>query len=372
MFCKIFTRNIQIKIMKIISGVIFFLLILFFSSEGYSQGKARKNNNLRISQYRGNIKSFSNKRYLSIGSGINTLNYFGDLAPKSSIGSTDISFTRPGISAFAEYKYASRISFRANLEWGTLRADDFESADPADDLAKYRYIRNLHFRNQIIELSVVGKVDLFTNRGTYLSRPLFNPYVFGGLGVFFHNPKAIAPELDQVGLPLDEAGQWVALQPLGTEGQYSDSYNVKPYSKIQISLPVGIGLTYRLMDNLDFGFEIGYRVLFFDYIDDVSNIYVDLGALDSPLAKAMSDRSQEPIAAVAGTPREFENVIFPNTGSYTYTSTYDGIAYTVFRGYGHEAPTNNRGNASDNDIFFVTSLKISYILGGTFRNAKFR
>jgi hypothetical protein len=355
--------------MRRVTGVLLFIFLFILVQDALSQRRGR---NLRISNYRGGIKTFANKRYVGIGGGINLLNYFGDLSPKSNILSTDLSFTRPGLSFFVEYKYAPRFTWIATLSYGNISGDDFESADPNDDLAKYRYIRNLQFRNNILELSLIGKTDLFTNRGTYLSRPGVNPYLLIGLGVFYHNPKAKAPETDQQGNPVDGAGTWVALQPLGTEGQYSEFYDVKPYSRIQISLPVGLGISFRLTDKLDFGFEIGYRVLFFDHIDDVSGNYVDLGALDSPVAKALSDRSQETYAIISETPRDFENVIIPNTTPYTYTSPYDGNTYTVFNGFGSEHPSNIRGNASDNDILIVTSINLTYILGGTFRNAKFR
>jgi hypothetical protein len=342
------------------------------SQTGYPQKKLKKRNNLKISNYRGSINSFANKRYFAFGGGINILNYFGDLAPKSKWASTDLKFTRPGVSIFVDYKYAPRITFRLVLEMGTLTGDDFVSADPNDDMAKYRYIRNLQFRNRIYELSFQAKFDLFTNRGTYISRPVFNPYIFGGVGLFYHNPKAIAPETDQLGSVIPEAGEWVALQPLGTEGQYSEVYDVKPYSKIQYSVPVGLGFSYKLNNSLDLSFEIGYRVLFFDYIDDVSGNYLDLGIFDNPLARALSDRSQELTAVRSGDPRDFEDVILPNTIDYTYTSEYDGNTYTVYAGYGGETRDNIRGNSGDNDIFLVTSLKITYTLGGTFQNAKFR
>jgi hypothetical protein len=106
------------------------------------------------------------------------------------------------------------------------------------------------------------------------------------VGVFYHNPKAMAPETDQLGNSIPEAGKWVALQALGTEGQYSDAYDVKPYSKVQISVPIGLGFSYKIGNNLDFSFEIGYRILFTDYIDDVSENFVDLGIFDNPLARA--------------------------------------------------------------------------------------
>ena len=350
--------------------MIFVLYVI--DNQALAQIRAKKRNNLRISNYRGNVKSFANKRYLALGVSLNSMNYFGDLAPRKGWASTDIKFTKPGIGFVAEYKYAPRISFFGDLTYGALRGDDSKSADPNDENAKFRYIRNLQFRNRIIELSAGVKVDLFTNRGTYLSRPLINPFIFGGVAVFHHNPQAIAPATDQLGDPIPEAGKWVNLQPLGTEGQYSGDYNVKPYKRIQISLPVGIGLKYTLNSVLDISAEVGYRILFFDYIDDVSGNYVDLGALSSPLAKAMSDRSQELKAAVSGKPRDFEGTVLPNTSYYTYVSKYDGKSYTVLAGYGSEYPTNNRGGISDNDIYLVTSIRVTYIIGGTFRNAKFR
>lgn len=365
--------NIRIFLMrKNCFFVLALLAIMSLSQVAYPQKNRKKRNNLKISNYRGSIKSFANKRYFAFGGGINIINYFGDLAPTSSWASTDIKFTRPGLSLFLDYKYAPRVTFRLAFDMGTITGDDFTSADPNDELDKYRYIRNIQFRNRIYDLSFQVKIDLLTNRGTYISRPVFNPYIFGGVGVFYHNPKALAPETDQLGNSIPEAGKWVALQPLGTEGQYSDAYDVKPYSKVQVSVPVGLGFSCKLGNNLDFSFEIGYRILFTDYIDDVSENYVDLGIFDNPLARALSDRSRELIAVRTGESRDFENVILPNTTEYTYTSPYDGNTYTVFAGYGGDAPGNIRGNSGDNDMYLVTSLKITYIFGGTFQNAKFR
>jgi len=355
--------------MRRVTGILLFIFLFIQVQDAFAQRRGR---NLRISNYRGSIKTFANKRYVGIGGGINLLNYFGDLSPRSGILSTDLAFTRPGLNLYLQYKYAPRFSWVVTLTYGNISGDDFESADPNDELAKYRYIRNLQFRNMIVELSLTGKIDLLTNRGTYISRPGINPFLFVGVGVFYHNPKAKAPETDQLGNPVAEAGTWVALQPLGTEGQYSEFYDVKPYSRIQASVPVGLGVSFRLNEKLDFDFEIGYRVLFFDHIDDVSGNYVDLGALDSPVAKALSDRSQEMVAVISDSPRDFENIINPNTTPYTYTSPYDGNTYEVYTGFGSEHPANIRGNASDNDILIVTSFKLTYILGGTFRNAKFR
>jgi hypothetical protein len=100
--------------------------------------------------------------------------------------------------------------------------------------------------------------------------------------------------------------------------------------------------------------------LFTDYIDDVSKSYVDLGVFgNNELAKAMSYRTGE---------------ILP--GDHTYVGR-DGQSYSVVSGYGEEftdakGNTNMRGSKNDKDIFMVTSIKLTYILGKSFHRAKFR
>jgi hypothetical protein len=104
--------------------------------------------------------------------------------------------------------------------------------------------------------------------------------------------------------------------------------------------------------------------LFTDYIDDVSKDYVDLGVFgNNELAKAMSYRTNE----VPGV-----------TPTYTYTGKGGNGTYTVLPGYGHvnapgtSEPFNMRGSSNDKDIFMVTTIKLTYILGKTFHRAKFR
>ena len=357
---------------------LFILILLGFSiltvNEVQAQRKSKsylKRKNRKIGKYKGGSIHFDkNKRYLSGGISVDAVNYFGDLTPKSSITSTDISFTRSAFSIYGTYRIKPNLSLRGSLSWARLKGDDFKSADPYEEDSKFRYVRNISFRNDIKELAFVGIWDIFGNHGTFLNRVSFTPYVYGGIAVFHHNPKAKAPELDKFGQPLAEAGEWVALRELGTEGQLSQHYNVEQYSLIQPSIPFGLGLRARLNKRWDFEFEVGYRYLFTDYIDDVSGLYVDLGALDSELAKSMSDRSREPTGVNSGTPRDFE-AIESITRLITYTSEYDNMDYTVYSGYGHDHTKNDRG-LEGNDMYIVTSLKISYILSGSFKRAKFR
>ncbi len=302
---------------------------------------------------------------------LNSMNYFGDLAPKSNIASTDLDFTRPGFGINATYRMGPNYSLAASANWGRLQGDDFQSADPFDTNARFRYVRNLSFRNDIKELTVFGIFDLYKNKGTYITRVPMTPYVAIGLGVFHHNPQGLVPEMDDTGQPLTQAGKWVNLQPLGTEGQFSEFYDVKPYSKIQINIPVMLGVRFRVSQNMDFAFEVGYRHLFTDFIDDVSGYYTDPGSFTDPLARTMADRSREVIAVKANENRDFE-AIGQVVREVTIASQYDGQNYIRYGGYGFEHKENNRGNSSDNDIYLVTSLRFTYVLSGSFKNAKFR
>ncbi len=358
-------------------GLILLCISLLAINDAQAQRKSKaylKKKNKKIGSYKGGSIHFDKgKRYLSLGFSADALNYFGDVTPKSGIASTDISLTRPAFSIYGTYRYSPNLSFRGSLSWGRLAGDDFESASTTDEVDKFRYIRNLSFRNDIKELAAVAIWDIFPNHGTFLNRVNFTPYVFGGIAVFHHNPKAKAPDFDIWGTPLPEAGTWVALRELGTEGQLSEHYNVKQYSVIQPSIPFGVGIRAKLQKRLDFEFEIGYRYLFTDYIDDVSGMYVDKGALNGELAKAMSDRSREVNAVNTGKARDFEYTIEPNTTLVTLDpSPYDGVSYTVYGGFGQEQETANRGFSKDKDIYIVTSFKIAYIISGSFKRAKFR
>ena len=346
-----------------------FLIIALFlgGHEAFSQmdrGSIRKNNK-RLMNFRGKKSNFGKeKRYLSAGFTLSALNYYGDLAPNAARLSTDISFTRPALGITVSQRLGPRYSITGGFMYGTLRGSDFSSADENDATSgKYRFYRNLSFRNRIKELSVVASFDLFENQATYLSRPDWTPFAFAGLAVFHHNPQAIAPAVGLNGQPLTEAGNWVNLHDLGTEGQYADllptdaNYGIKPYKLIQFSIPIGIGVRFKVHDVVDVSAELGFRYLFTDYIDDVSKNYVDLGVLDSDLAKALSYRSNE--------------LTRPDIARQPMVAR-DGMTYDLINGYGYEYPTNMRGKESNKDIFMVTTFRVSYIVGKTMHKAKFR
>ena len=144
------------------------LIILSGVEEGYAQfnRKSIKGTNKRMASYRGNKSRFGKQRqYNALGFSVSALNYYGDLSPSAKKISTDISFTRPGFALSYARRLGPRFTLQGQFMFGTISGSDSESADKNDlSSGVYRYKRNLSFRNQIKELSVVAVFDLFENQ----------------------------------------------------------------------------------------------------------------------------------------------------------------------------------------------------------------
>ncbi|CAN5259623.1 hypothetical protein BH23BAC1_BH23BAC1_18630 [soil metagenome] len=336
---------------KIILIIGFISLGILHSTHVFSQfsaSEARSN----YQNSKANDKGLDrHERYTSIGGSLNALNYFGDLAPFEGNFSTDLSLTRPGLGFVISRRFTPRISVRGTYTFGRLRGDDI-SADPIAERSRDRFRRNLHFRNDIHEVAVTGVVDLLANRDDYTQRRWLTPYAFLGIGIFHHNPRAK--------VPVNMGDEWVNLRDFRTEGV--------SYSRIQFVVPYGLGARLKLTERLDLALELGIRQLFFDYIDDASNVYVDPGTLGSDLARIMAARSLEPIAAATGEQRLPEFIQNANNRIIQYQSS-DGNTYPVFEG---NSPGNRRGNPNDYDIYLVTSLQLTYIIMPRAGRAKYR
>ncbi|MBL7860379.1 MAG: hypothetical protein JNJ65_04405 [Cyclobacteriaceae bacterium] len=355
---------------KLLTGVICFFIL--FSSTEISFAQFNRNSikkkNKRIASYRGKKSGFGkNKIYNAVGLSLGALNYYGDIAPTPSTFSSDISFTRPAVALSFAHRFGPRYTLVGQFMYGTLKGSDVETASQGDqDNGVYRYQRNLTFRNQIKELSVMAYFDLFENDATYISRVKWTPYAFIGVAGFTNNPQAQAPAAGLNGEALGvAAGEWIDLRPLGTEGQFSTldptdaNVGIDAYSKLQIGIPFGVGARFRINEVMDLWADWGFRYTFTDYLDDVSQNYVDLGVFGTNnLARAMSYRSNELPASE-----------LPPLQSYV---ARNGQTYSTIPGYGREHPDNVRGSKGDRDIYMVTTVRLTYILGATFHKAKFR
>ncbi len=364
---------------KVKAAFLLIIAILFLTDDAFSQrrrknsfqkrrGKSKSVGKYRGSRVRGGASRF--KPYQYVGFGVNALNYFGDLAPVNKAASTDISFTRPGFGVMYGYRFHPAMAARASFNWGILRGDD-NSSDPVGDASAARYQRNLSFRNFIKELSLGMEFYILpNNRGTN-ARPPINGYIYLGIAGFHHQPQGQAPEFDyQSGsdVPLPNGlnpGDWVNLKPLGTEGQNLAGASFdSDYSAFQLAVPIGIGGVFSPPGPLSFGVEFGYRFLFTDYLDDVSGNYVGLNHFDDPIARIFSDRGAEPIAVTTGETRSDVTVV---------SQDFDGTQYNINGFVGSGIDGSKRGNPGDSDMYFVTQIRVTYILSTRQKStAKFR
>ena len=245
---------------KVLKGVCIVFSFLLLSQQSFAQS---------FWQQKPKIKDIG---YYAIDGGIGAMNYFGDLNPLTQYASTDLSKTRPAFTIGMMRKMSSRLHLRVGVQWGRLMANDFQAADPSHPRHRYRYMRNTHFRNDVYELSLIGYYDLKKSPFVYYKRQNATPYLVFGVAGFYHNPVAKTPE--------EFGNRWTALRPLSTEGQgltrksNGSSYG-KKYSNFQVAVPIGAGLKFKLNDRWDLWFDVAYRVLFTDYIDDVSKNYAN-------------------------------------------------------------------------------------------------
>ena len=88
------------------------------------------------------------------------------------------------INVGLQYFVTSRISARAELTYFQLHGKDETSGDQS------RVSRNLSFTSNNFELNATGAISLFPLAQRFYQRPVFNAYVFAGVGLLYTNPKA--------------------------------------------------------------------------------------------------------------------------------------------------------------------------------------
>lgn len=230
-------------------------------------------------------------QHFEVGVLLGGSNYLGDLSNNST--KVYLDETRFAGGGFVRYNFGERLVARVNINYAGIAGNDFNSNDAAINT------RNLSFKSSILELGLVGEFNILGYQPYGLYR-VFSPYVFAGVAGTKFNPKA------------NFEGEWIELQPLGTEGQGLPQFPEREeYNTTVLSIPFGIGVKYAVTDKLNIGFEIGARRTFTDYLDDVSGTYVastELVADGNTLGAALSNRTGElfggePVVVSTGTPR---------------------------------------------------------------------
>jgi len=216
--------------------------------------------------------------------------YFGDLNTRARINRP-----KPAVGIFFRKQFGNYVGLRVAAHFAQLGYSDVYSDN------EFQQRRNLSYNSNIWELGLQGDFNFFkfVPGDPYHS---FTPYITLGAGVFSYDPYAYL------------ASQKVFLRPLGTEGQgYVQYPERKPYGTMALYIPFGVGVKYNLTPRTNIGFEIVYRFTNTDYLDDVSDTFVDPAIFpklpdgSASIAELLQDRSYEtgePIGFVNGTARQ--------------------------------------------------------------------
>jgi len=170
------------------------------------------------------------------------------------------------------YNFNSRWAWRTDFKYGKVSGDDVNSN------IDFETQRNLSFTNEFYQLGSFIEFNFlnfkpYKPQSYFQDADVFTPFVYVGLAIFYHNPKAVL------------AGNEYELQPLQTEGVQ--------YSKVGIAFPFGFGFKFRLTDRLLLGLHAELAPTFTDYLDDVSTRYpIDPSGL-SKTARDLSNRTLE-------------------------------------------------------------------------------
>ena len=267
------------------------------------------------------------------GVNVGASNYLGEIGGQEEtrrdfVFDMKLNRTQMVFGVFGRYKITPQLAVNTAINYGRVKGSDSNSKNPA------RVARNLSFQNDILEISTRLELTLLYDndvggRGYY--NPDFRLYGFLGAGVMKHNPKARYEGSNQ-----DMIGDLLDLQPLETEGVSYDLW--------QFTLPAGIGLYFTHKKVHRFGWEIGYRTTFTDYIDDVSTTYnYDMGD-QSSIASEMGNKTTPQALQRAAAYAEEYGVDAPNGGSYMVGE--------------------KRGDPTNNDGYLFTQFSYSYVIKG--------
>lgn len=294
------------------------------------------------------IASLSHGQYRwEIGAQVGVANYLGDIGgyeKERRDGPADIRFeqTNWAVGAYARYKVGRVLTIKGEFNAARIRGEDRLSSNPA------RAARNLSFRNVVMELGVRPEITIFHEndvggRGYY--NPEFRLYVFAGIAAIYHNPQGSF-----------DGKNWDNLRELNTEGRN------QPYSNFSLAIPKGLGLYFTHKKKHRFGWEIGWRTTFTDYLDDVSDRYGDPSEM-TELGAAYSNRSTLEHIRRVNQQAAAEGLPQVNPESFEISSiTGENIHDELLEG--HNGVAQKRGDATNNDSYLFTQFSYGYLIKG--------
>ena len=210
-------------------------------------------------------------QYYEVGLSVGASNYAGELTSNGFRASE----YHPAVGVFGRYNHSPRLAAKGSVTLAQVSGSDLSSGNAST------MSRNLSFKSPVYELGAMAEFNLMpyairNRQGSAL-------FVTAGVAGFYFNPRA------------QFRGNWVDLQPLGTEGQGSAPDADAPYRRVQVAIPFGGGAKVNVTNRFNLGLEVIFRRTFTDYLDDISGAYPDIDALyeADPMAAALSFRTPQ-------------------------------------------------------------------------------
>src|SRR5690554_5191701 len=132
--------------MRVFILFFYFFIFLFFSTDIVGQG------------------FYPQCKYTSVGVSLKGTYAHGDI-------SGNLKTIRPGIGVNIARRVLPKLTLFSELMWIRLVGEDFNGSDVLTQNQTFSYLRNLHFRNDIKELSFFLQYDLFPSMYHYRKRP---------------------------------------------------------------------------------------------------------------------------------------------------------------------------------------------------------
>lgn len=194
-------------------------------------------------------KAQQSRYNLEAGINLGTLLYQGDLI-ESPFGS--FKFARPMASVWLAKPFNPYFSWRANLTFGSMHADESRFASPS-----WKQERNFSFSTPVTEVTGMVQFNPYGDNGKESYHTL-TPYVMIGAGVSFFNIHR----------------DWSRVDPASTvkaniqDGLTRDSLQALP--RVLPVVPLGAGVRWMVSPRIAVNAEATMRVAFTDYLDGFS------------------------------------------------------------------------------------------------------
>lgn len=219
--------------------------------------------------------------------------FLGDVGGADAIGTQsladfDFESLRPNFLLGMRYRVNRFVAVRINLQYGILKGHDQYTSYPG------RSFRNLGFVSPLFEWGGLVEFYFLPDEPTGHKHhkrlrgskgKIITGYIATGFAGCYFNP---------MGDYID--GTTYELHLLNTEGQ--GTLSTRPdYQLTSFVIPINLGFRYKLNPAFTIDAELCYRKSFSDYMDDVSQTYVDPSLLSGPVAQYFGN----PVPGTSGT-----------------------------------------------------------------------